>query len=531
MIVPYTIELDIKNVTYALMEPSKESTTDVESVYFDISTFAKFRYPDDEGWERIAIVNTMLNSTSATDYDCIVKEFAASRQLLDDVTAGKLTLDTAIRGIDQLLFSMFETVRLDKYIDAVLKSNPVDPPDLSSAGKRDQDTPAMTWQLDEYQKLYKLMIFCKMLIPLFGHTIRTVQRTDGVSDNIKEKCCLGIFKTIRAEYFNYISTKLFVYVEHVVNKKRFRNVDMLVFQGVTNDTLITYILSTMMVKKFVNIDMHKPEGNIMAYVYSCIDKSISNQYKKYSTSNTYFTHFDSDASAIGGDEDKNSLLEIATSSFKIPDDVRILVEISIMQYVEKYRKQMNIKKSVFNSMVNFYYNSRVAITPINELIVGLIIGDEIGGAIGVRYLDFNLLIRLVVIIQYRMLTETSSNLDGETSFHHLIPLMTLCPSVQTKTETDAESNFILLHANSGMYRRNCDVLFSHLDTLFRWDAQMNKIVTFLTSKYHVFTVAPEILDMIETDNINGTRYKMDRHIVDHIYRYIATLLFTKGSRR
>jgi hypothetical protein len=464
-------------------------------------------------------MNSFLDTVlSKEEYEKFVIAMYHSKQLMNSLREGRATILDTLANINDVIFSMFRETDLVPKLEKFVANSGIDTPVLKDIGSRPQDTREMTFVKEDYECIYNLIFVCKMLFPLFGELISIVKNDDSFNSELKEKYCLGLFTAVRDVYFSYISEKLINYIANTIGRKTNSSDLMIGFYGYSIDGLVTDLFASMLVKKFVNTNLFEKQSDIMKFIYTCIKRSINSKYGKFMKDGKIFVRFDP-ADKFEDEDNKVSFLENIGIPSKVTSDIPIIVKIGIAKYVKDYIKAGNIDKAKFDVAVAFYSDYSIPISPINEFLLSLFVGDEIGGAIGMMYADFDDLIRLAVIVQDYFV---------KNGFVSLVPLLTMVNTDTVRGEPDAVTNSILIKKGMSLYQKNCIAEYSHLGDSFGWEGHFNDMINYLVRELHRFVVAPVFLEDGDFgDNKNGEIYKFEENIIEEIYRFTITEIFRR----
>jgi len=511
------VDIGIKELSYVLLEPKgtivdgKALTED--DMLFDIQTFNNLKKTEILDPSIVGPANDFLKSLPLADYQKLVAVFYRIKNLLAKVEEEDYNIINAISNADKLFFIMVEETELVKKILMFVENSGINIPVLDNVGTRPQDSKEMTFVREDYITLSAIIVICKICFPLFGETIKVIKSKPSCNRELKEKYCLGIVNTTLNTFFKDISSKLFNYITSVM--KQYKNNDILCsFQGYTKETIITTMFASMLVKKFVNINLHKPDGNIMSYAITCVKSTASSMFGKFRTSGTHFPRFE--PQEMADDESKKSLLENESAAFDTTSDISSIVKIGIEKHIHDYIKKNNVRLDILKSSFDYYSNFTIPITPINEYIISLFIGKEIGGAVGIRYVNAELYVKAIILAQIFM---------ARSGFGSLVPLLTMLPTNKPKTEIDVVVNHILITKGIGPDYRSCKELLVHLDDNFNWERHFRTMIEFLVKKNHAFNVSLSIQEIFPMDNnTNGDIYKYDKNVIEEIYRFTFEML-------
>jgi hypothetical protein len=518
MIIPKSHNNGLTIVTYALVEP-KGTVFDgkplkEKDLLFDIYTYNKYYRTTVNNWGLLAPMNNFIDSSfTKEEYEKIVIAMHLSKKTLSKIKNDEDDVLSIIQRVDDILYHMTKEVGFVAKLTSYIERSNISTPEFKKIGKRAQDTPAMTFVKKDYMAIYELILLCKVFFPLFGELISLIKDSEEYNSDLKEKYCLGLFKTIRDQHFDYISSKLLNYIDKISARSQSSNL-LLSFHGYTQDILVTDLYASMLIKKFVNTNLFEENGDIMKFIYTCIKKSMNSKYGKFLKDNKYSTRFDP-GDKFEDEDAKVSFLENSGTPSKTTTDIPILTKIGIRQYIGRYISDNNIDMKLYHNSVETYSSYSISMTPINEFLLSMFVGDDIGGAVGLMYLEMDLLIRLSVIVQDKLI---------KMGLGDLAPLLTMIKSDIPVTELTAAANSIIIKRGHSTYYKNCQVEYSHLGDSFSWAPHFDKMINYLVKHNHQFVISDEIYKLHDfSPNKTGDRYMYKENIIEELFKLVIIL--------
>ena len=516
---------DDPNLVYAeIAFPEEIIRTDRR--IFDIYTYSKLR-KNGAGWLDIQPANDFLATLDFDEYDEIVRIFKFAKAELRNVM-NSTTAMTAVSRIDEKIAKIFGKLHLsERLFDYVCRDKRIVMPDLSLVGTRPQDTEEKTFYEDDYHLINTIVIISKILFPIFGETISKLQSLPNALSSVKEVITAGEINTLLLRDFGKIINKLINYITKTINSS-LPSDQMLVFNGVTETGLANDKFAKMIVKTFVNHNLYKPQGNIMRCVIVTVKRAVSTEPSGGANKNLKYKERIYDQQN-GDDGRNNSHLEDSVNIASEPVETAIIVKIAVDRFITDYLAQNNIRMGVFEKAVQFYKVTSVVPTPINELIVAMFVADPIGSAYCVRYMNMDMMVRIVVLIQIYMI---------RTGFKELVPLLSLIPG-SIKTELDNVSNAIIIDEGRGTnklnYMLNLREMVAHLDDFsnFSFKDLMSNIIDFTVRNNHTFNVASTILELSDTGSTlnNEGILTYDQNIISELHRFMYHMLLSSVDRK
>lgn len=505
----------------ARIEVPDEEEFHIERRIFVIDTYSKFRGNIDN-WSLIEPANDFIRKNLDKDeYLYLVKLFIRTKRDLIQIRDQQSAM-IAIAAIDEKIKKTFTKLAIpDRLFNYVTQNKLIEIPDLSEAGTRAQDTPEKTFHEDEYHIINTIIIISKILFPIFGECIDRLQAIKGYSV-VKEIMTFGTMNGLLADYYEPIIRKLQYYFTNIIDQSLPHD-PMLAFRGITPSSVTDDRLAKIVVKNFVNYDLYRESGNVMRCLAVTVRRAIETETTGASDTKYKPMH---DSQETGSEDGRNvSQLEHMVNIANEPVEVPILVRIAINNFITNYLDRNSINQQVFEQAVNFYKITSIPPTPINEIVVAMFIADPIGSAYAVKYMDMEMMVRVITIVQLYAL---------KTGFNSIVPLMSMIPTGRTKTAIDMDSvdNYILINEGRSMggvnYRLNLQESVSHLDDFanFNFNSIMDELRTFIVSEVHKYNVAPSLLtgtDTGKTRDIDG-EVKYSENVIAELLHFLYHLL-------
>jgi len=517
---PFMPEVATKNFLAEIAFPNEE--VHVERRSFDINTYFYLRNNLDY-WQRIQPANDFIATLDQDEYSYLVKLFIRAKRDLNQITDRESAMQ-AIAAIDEKVAKTFSKLNLsERLFSYVCQDKRITMPDLSEVGKRAQDTEEKTFREDEYYLINTIIVISKILFPIFGEIINRIQHVEDAYNGFKEIMAFGIINTLLSRDFDIIIKKLLNYIDIIVGDN-LPSDPMLVFHGMTKTTLTYDKLAKMVVKNFVNHDLYKPGGNVMTYLIVTIKRAID---MDTTGKNTYQMRHDPET---GEDGSNISYLENSVNVIGEPIETSIIVKIAVDKFTKDYVKQNGIRMRVFEAAESFYKVTSLPPTVLNEQLVAMFVADPIGSAYCVKYMNMDMMVRLIIILQIYAI---------RMGFREVVPLLSMIPTGVIKTHTDEIDNHLIISDGRGdgpiNYYLNLREATVHLDDFsnFNFAELMKGLIMFVVGGSHTFNVAPSILELGDTGNtknVNGI-VKYDKNIISELYRFMYHLLQADKDRK
>lgn len=505
----------------ARIEVPDEEEFHVERRIFVIDTYSKFR-GNAANWSLIEPANDFIRKNLDKDeYLYLVKLFIRAKRDLIQMRDQQSAM-IAIASIDEKINKTFSKLSIpDRLFDYVVNNKLIEIPDLSEAGTRAQDTPEKTFKEDEYHIINTIIIISKILFPIFGECIDRLQPIKGYSV-VKEIMTFGMLNSLLAGYYEPIIRKLQYYFTNIIDQS-LPNDPMLAFRGITPSSVIDDRLAKIVIKNFVNYDLYRESGNVMRCLAVTARRAIETETTSASDTKYKPMH---DAQDNGSEDGRNvSQLEHMVNIANEPVEVPILVRIAINNFISTYLDRNSVNQKLFEQAISFYKITSIPPTPINELVVAMFIADPIGSAYSVKYMDMEMMVKVITIVQLYAL---------KTGFHSIVPLLSMIPTGRIKSAADMDGvdNYILINegrsAGGVNYRLNLQESVSHLDDFsnFNFNSIMDELRSFIVSEVHKYNVAPSILVGSDTGKTRDTdgEVKYSENIIAELLHFLYHLL-------
>lgn len=492
----------------------------LEKRLFNIRTYDGLRKT---GWKSIEPANRFIRENFDLDeYEYLVRLFVRAKRELSNSFTGNDVVN-AVTTIDGYVYKLFKKLNLSKRIhDFVVNDKNISLPDFSNIEVRPQDTAQKTFYEDEYHLINTITIISKILAPIFGEVIYKIKFINDAYKGMKEIVAFGIINTLLREDFPGIIDKLENYICKMI--ERFVIDDpMITFNGITATSLTNFQLAKIVVKNFANIDLYEKNGNVIRSVYVTLKRSIENETRGSSKQLTYKERL----MLENGDDDQNtSLLENSINTVSEPVETPIIVKFGINRFINDYIQDNNINTNLFDEIVKYYKITLLQPSPINELIVALFVSDPIGSAYCVKYMDMEMMIKVIAIIQlYAM----------NMGFKTIVPLLSMNPTNMVKVETNEVDNRIIISNGRGSNKNSINYFISLSEAVahirdwngFNFSDYMRSVMMFLVENIFTYNVAPGILSIGNTgtsikDDQGFLRY--DDNIIAELHRFMYHLL-------
>lgn len=456
------------------------------------------------------------------EYDYLVRLFVRSKRELINADSGEAIVD-AVGKIDGYVHKCFKKLNLANRIYNFVKGDKnISLPDFAKKEMRPQDTEEKTFYEEDYHQVNTIIIMSKILVPIFGEIINRVKVVNDSYKNTREIVAFGIINSVLRDDFEAITKKLQNYVFKLIDRF-LSDESMIVFNGITSTSLTDHQFSKIVVKSFANHDFYVPDGNIIRSVCVTLKRTIDHETNASNRPITYFERMTPKSS----DDDRNdSLFENSVNPVTEATEIPVLVKAAITDFIRQYIIDNRIDPKVFDGIVQYYKVTIVQPTIVNEILTALFISEPVLSAYCTKYMDMNMMIQIITLIQIYMFKH---------GFKELVPLLTLTLTDIAKTETNDIDNRIILNngrstiPNTTNYHFALAESIAHLSdwTGFNFGEYMKSIMIFIVENVHMFNIAPGLAIFGNTGTTcaaeNGV-LTYDENIISELHRFMYHLL-------
>lgn len=463
-----------------------------------------------DSWEAaFAPINNILELMSEDHQRQVMNFFIDARHLvLSTPMVNVDIINKVTRQLDDMIFGLNISIKLREQFHTYAIGGMISYPDLSNVGTRAHDRPEYTFFENEYHALTEIVLICKMLAPLWGEIIYRTK--DALDTNFKEVQCITTLYSYLNSY-GQLFEKFMEYIYNAVNEKKSRPdpTDVTTnFNGYTPSPTVMYILGTMLVKKFVNIDIHDPTYNTMTYVNSCARTT-------YTTNNTNLMRKNraSERRDYTKDEGNTSALEAISFMTRYPADTPNIIEHALDQSISEMINKFGLSRSTYQEMLRFYRRNPLEQTTINYYLVATTFGHLIGGGSGVELLNALAYSKVVSFVQLLMASKGFAS--------DMVHLMSAQFTEQEQDNTNHRLNVSMkFNITSSEEHRNCKNMFTEKIGNLSWDTCLLDIVNEVTSVVTIYRSPPVLFAMLEEEEQNGLSVIYTEYLVRHICAYI-----------
>ena len=494
---------------------------------FTINTYVKlkavkpdamFRQPVDNWDITYGSVNLFFNSLNIEDRTKLGKALILMhKDIIDFMTTKELAeINQMTKNLGNILDVLDDEIDLcPKLREFVIENIPVGL--FSGAGKRAQDTEALTFYPDEVIDLLTITLLCKMLSPIFGVIMRYIAKR--IDSKLKEIQCVTVFNQLMTKRYAKLINKLTNYINHTLHIC-FQESPTALMNGYNFDSLTHYMYSALMVRQFVNVNLNVPHGNLVTYIIVSVKRAAGTVMSTILKNPTYPRKA---MTTKGDDEGNQANIEVDSMVSKKTCDVPIMITCVIPNIVQEYLQFYQIDVDDYKECYNYYCKHPLIPTITNKNINSMFFSKDIGGGCGIKNIGADGYLQLTTLMQMILIS-----LD--VNYRELAHMLTAVPSVTTSLETSLEESILILSSGSSYSYKNCKDRFERSAYGARgkeWEKHINTFVDDLRNCKYIYNTAPWIWDWLDEDNMNGKIIRPSIKITEALcdfYDFYATEL-------
>jgi hypothetical protein len=295
--------------------------------------------------------------------------------------------------------------------------------------------------------------------------------------------------------------------------------------GFSKDRFHQSVYSMILVKRYVNVNFYTPDGNLMIWTSTCAKQSFTSTLGTLNKNCRVMKRVDiSDGPDRGGDDESNiSVLEHSSQVTSVTADVPMLIKHGVRHAIRLICREYQVSELELNTAMMYYQQNPIQVTPINKILVGILVGNKIGGAQGLKYLNNLDYTKLVAITQIYVANNIHSALV------HLITATTPAlidpsPENQKKETSTIDTRIDMVFKASGEYRSCEDIIPYAIDNISMGGILL-KIKDNVIKYNHYANTAPNICTTIDEDPIiPGTLIEYDEMVMRNFCHIILQIL-------
>ena len=539
------------NVWWESEPVGKKEKSEIETPCFSIHTFRKPANREEEnGIQSICdLCNRFFATLSVEEQWKIFRYFKRMYHHLTVIEKGdsetyRVQKDEMTRLTEEIF--LHEIPLYDRVMSFIHSLN-ISPPEMEGKGNRVQDSKEKTFTPEEYPLVYGVSLVCKILFPIIGHSLEIFKMFCGIES--RELYTYQIFESLfnsPSSPFLTIYEKIRFYIDSEVKKNLKKNknknkgktsnyVFSMTNQGFCEDQFIDYVEAVVMCRKLVRFDFFfsskkEKEPNVMVTIYVGVFETVNSKIATFQKNTNLMAMFSSEDSL--GSEDNTSNMEHGSKISRVTYDINKMVEISVDNVIPRVLMDLEIDEKMFERCVKFYERNPIIQSPFNISMTSSLLDKYIGGSAMIYRLKSLQYLRLVSIVQLKMLQWDLTNLIGFMScLDSDIKSLEVSPAIVRNKNFEKLEEFV-------EFRRLCPGFSEHLVQdpkaskrsnkkhieVINVATQVQRIVNWCVDYVHYFNLPPVLLEQIkigEESPSNGDQIEIDMELARNICQYFV----------
>ena len=501
---------------------------EIPGINFDIEPYLKFKIETymalranstDADWDAVfGITYDFINSFTKEEQQQFASMLILMHYQILQVLGGEPDDPIDHEALKELETNLSDTLmKFDKSIDLLprLVKYTYDYIPISSfkgVGERPQDSESKTFRRAEVIDLTAIVLLCKLMTPILGIFIEACKkRLDG---DLKDIHCVAIFKGILSYRCQPLIDKLTGFMDNIVTHTLRETNLSLIYHGCTIAMILQRIYAAMLVRKFIAVDLKRPNGNLMTYITGCARAATTAQFTGAAFKTAVQEIRKVEEQKTGSDEGNVSSLENESKSSDKTADFGIIIKAAVKQLESRFIIEQDLDPEIIEAAQNYYQTHHVILSPTNSYLLATLFGSYLCGARSIEMLDAVSISKIIPIMQAWMIQQ------GYPELVHPVSLIYTRQPKKFRTGTDTQ---LRNSWNSSPEYINCEARFPFQVGDIRWDTRLAEIVDNLTSEMTEYNTAPVFWDMLHQDSLNGTEYFVPENLAKVICMFIAQM--------
>lgn len=453
-------------------------------------------------------VNDFLETLSIEDQKKLALVFLIMHIDINDSQYDLSTIEALEDKLGDMLNNIDDSIDLCTKINSYIRMSSIPISDMKEAGTRPQDTPSMTFNQEEAITITTIAILVKLFSPIIGVFIdRFMKQLD---NQWKEGHAHAIFLPLFKKRYSDLICKLTNYIK-TLTASNLDSTPTAWFNGNTLEKTTKQTLDMIVVKRFVNVDLYRPDGNIIKYIAACCRSGSNSQQQNAAVSNS--VRILTDPVELDKDEGNASRMESESKQSSKTADSPIIIKVAAKIACSKTIKEQNLDSEIFNSALAYYRKNIITVNPISIYLLCTYFGQELGGGNGIFMLKVEQIAELSTVLQ--MLTAG----NGAPFIAHAL---TLSIGASDRNPQFEDSAFLNAWKSSQTYIECKKLLpsgFGERD----WDIKLKEIANFLVRKSLTYNTAPVIWELSGEQPCNGKAFTQFKELMFEIMMFIQLL--------
>lgn len=476
-----------------------------ELVLFKVKTFTAFTRDTSGLGMTFNPVNEFLSTLSIQEQQTIASAFLTMHVEINDPHYTVEYIEELEDELGNMLNKLDDAIDLCDRINNYIRHSNIPISDMAEAGTRPQDSPEMTFGKEEAITITTIAILMKLLCPVIG---AFADRYNRIIDTKYKECHEHAIMTplFRKKYSDIIC-KLTNYIKTLIAAKLKADPTASI-NGNTIDAMTNTNLDTIIIKRFVNVDLYRPDGNVIKYIASCCRSGADSQQQNASMSNSY--RIITDPVEMDKDEGNASRMESESKQSIRTADVPVMIRVAAKDTVKKVIAEYNLDRDLVESTLAYYRKNKIVMNPISIYLLCTYYGQDIGGGSGILMLNADRVSELAAILQI---------IYAQRHGGDIIHALTFNIGSIDKTQTFEHTAFLNGWKSSQAYgecKRMIPAGFGERE----WDLKLREIASFLTRKNCILNTAPAIWDLMGQPSSNGKEFTNYMGLMIEIMQFI-----------
>lgn len=477
-----------------------------ELVLFKVKTFTAFTRDTTGLGMTFNPVNEFLSTLTNEDQQIIASAFLTMHVEINDPHYTVEYIEELEDALGNMLNKLDDAIDLCDRINFYIRNSNIPISDMAEAGTRPQDSPEMTFGKEEAITITTIAILMKLLCPVIG---AFADRYNRVIDTKYKECHEHAIMTplFRKKYSNIIC-KLTNYIKTLIAAKLKADPTASI-NGNTIDAMTNTNLDTIIIKRFVNVDLYRPDGNVIKYIASCCRSGADSQQQNASMSNSY--RIITDPVEMDKDEGNASRMESESKQSIRTADVPVMIRVAAKDTVKKVISEYRLDPDLVDTTMAYYRRNKIVMNPISIYLLCTYYGQDIGGGSGILMLNVDRVAELAAVLQ---LIYAQSGASGD-----LIHALTFNIGNTDKVQTFEHTAFLNGWKSSQAYGE-CKKMIPAGFGEREWDLKLREIASFLTRKTCIYNTAPAVWEVMGKQPNNGKEFTNYMSLMTEIMQFI-----------
>ena len=378
-------------------------------------------------------------------------------------------------------------------------------------GERAQDSVEMTFYRDDVIQLTTIVLLCKLMTPIFGIFIESCKKR--MDNAYKEIHCVSILKDILSNRYRPLTEKLTYFITRIVKPMLNRIKLTHVYNGYTFSVITQQIYASMLTRRFISVDLFKPNGNLVTYVTSCARAAAQTQFSSTGFK-TAVAEIIKPTESSSGEDGNVSNLEAESRSSNKTADFLMIIKAAVEQLCQRFPVEHDLDVDLIQASNYYYQNRHVPLSPLNTYLMCALFGPSLGGAQSIESLDAVSVNRLIPLLQAYLLQQ---------GYYDLVHAVSLLQTGQLKSMLTGNDTQLRATWNNSYEYRNCELKFPYAVNELRWDTRLKDIVENITAEIMLFNTAPAIWDVLQMESRNNEQYLVPESLSRSVCSFILQI--------